>query len=244
MNNLVISCLVTALVFIFAERFFPARPLEKVEGWWIRVTIVNCVQAGQVILGGVVWDPFFAKIHWVQIMSSFSPLTGGLFGYAILSFVYYWWHLWRHEYNFLWRWMHQVHHSPTRIETITSFYKHPLEILCNTLITSTTCYILLGLSVEQTTWAIYFLAVAEYIYHMNIRTPRWFGYFIQRPEMHRAHHQRGSHRFNYSDLPVWDILFGTYFNPTEEIKVCGMGIENEKKLMNMIFGEALHDSME
>ena len=31
--------------------------------------------------------------------------------------------------NFLWLAFHQVHHSPSRIETITSFYKHPTEIV-------------------------------------------------------------------------------------------------------------------
>ena len=48
---------------------------------------------------------------------------------------------------------------------------------------------------------------------MNIRTPLWLGYFIQRPEAHCIHHQRDVHAFNYGDLPVWDMLFGTYRNP-------------------------------
>jgi sterol desaturase/sphingolipid hydroxylase (fatty acid hydroxylase superfamily) len=56
--------------------------------------------------------------------------TGGaILGYFVITFVYYWWHRWRHEVPFLWRWLHQVHHSPARIEIITSFYKHPLEML-------------------------------------------------------------------------------------------------------------------
>jgi hypothetical protein len=32
----------------------------------------------------------------------------------------------------------------------------------------------------------------EFVYHMNIRTPEWLGYFIQRPESHRVHHLRDS----------------------------------------------------
>ena len=27
------------------------------------------------------------------------------------------------------------------------------------------------------------------------------------------HHARGIHRFNYSDLPLWDVIFGTFRNP-------------------------------
>jgi sterol desaturase/sphingolipid hydroxylase (fatty acid hydroxylase superfamily) len=48
---------------------------------------------------------------------------------------------------------------------------------------------------------------------MNVRTPRWLGYFIQRPESHTIHHGKGVHRFNYSDLPVFDMVFGTFRNP-------------------------------
>jgi hypothetical protein len=36
--------------------------------------------------------------------------------------------------------------------------------------------------------------------HANIRTPRWLGYLIQRPESHGVHYGRGIHRCNYSDL--------------------------------------------
>lgn len=49
--------------------------------------------------------------------------------------------------------------------------------------------------------------------HMNVTTPRWLGCFIQRPESHTIHHGKGLHRYNYSDLPVFDIIFGTFRNP-------------------------------
>ena len=51
--------------------------------------------------------------------------------------------------------------------------------------------------------------------HANIKTPRWLGYIVQRPESHCVHHERGVHRFNYSDLPLWDMVFGTFRNPAE-----------------------------
>jgi hypothetical protein len=49
----------------------------------------------------------------------------------------------------------------------------------------------------------------------NIRTPQWLGYFVQRPESHSVHHARGIHQYNYSDLPLFDIIFGTFRNPKE-----------------------------
>jgi sterol desaturase/sphingolipid hydroxylase (fatty acid hydroxylase superfamily) len=49
--------------------------------------------------------------------------------------------------------------------------------------------------------------------HTNVKTPQWLGYLIQRPESHTIHHARWMHRSNYSDLPLIDMLFGTFENP-------------------------------
>ncbi len=49
--------------------------------------------------------------------------------------------------------------------------------------------------------------------HANIRTPRWLGYLIQRPESHTLHHARDVHGYNYADLPLVEMLFGTFRNP-------------------------------
>ena len=48
---------------------------------------------------------------------------------------------------------------------------------------------------------------------MNVKTPRILGYLIQRPEAHFVHHAREIHAYNYGDLPLWDLLFGTFKNP-------------------------------
>jgi hypothetical protein len=49
--------------------------------------------------------------------------------------------------------------------------------------------------------------------HLNVRTPQWLGYFIQRPEAHAVHHTRGVHAYNYGSFPLWDIVLGTFRNP-------------------------------
>ena len=38
---------------------------------------------------------------------------------------------------------------------------------------------------------------------------------MQRPESHSRHHARGVHHGNFSDLPIFDILFGTFHNPQD-----------------------------
>jgi sterol desaturase/sphingolipid hydroxylase (fatty acid hydroxylase superfamily) len=57
--------------------------------------------------------------------------------------------------------------------------------------------------------------------HANIKTPTWIGYVIQRPESHAVHHAKGVHAYNYSDLPLLDIIFGTFKNPDHYVKETG-----------------------
>lgn len=216
------------------ERIIPDQKLPHVKGWWTRVIIINALQLGVVILGSYTWDNWLQKASLFTLSNSLSPFLGGLVGYLIGTFVFYWWHRWRHDNNFLWLTFHQLHHSPQRIETITSFFKHPLEIICNSILIGSITFLLLGLSVESAAFTMLFSAIGEYIYHMNIKTPHIMGYFFQRPEMHRVHHEKGKHYYNFSDLPIWDMLFGTFKNPKTFDKACGFKPEREEKLMEML----------
>src|SRR5262249_28802078 len=72
-----------------------------------------------------------------------------------------------------------------------------------------------GLSAQAVTYFLYATVFLGVFQHLNVRTPQWLGYIVQRPESHSLHHGRGIHQFNYSDLPLFDILFGTFRNPQE-----------------------------
>jgi sterol desaturase/sphingolipid hydroxylase (fatty acid hydroxylase superfamily) len=72
--------------------------------------------------------------------------------------------------------------------------------------------------------------------HANLRTPRWLGYLIQRPESHGIHHQRGIHAFNYGDLPIWDMVFGTFRNPPTWHGVGGYADGDSARLAPMLLG--------
>ena len=81
-----------------------------------------------------------------------------MIAYFIATFVFYWWHRWRHKIDYLWTHFHQIHHSPQRLEVITSFYKHPLEMTVNSIVGSLLVYTFLGLNMEA--GAIYTLCTA------------------------------------------------------------------------------------
>jgi sterol desaturase/sphingolipid hydroxylase (fatty acid hydroxylase superfamily) len=236
--------LVTILVVFAAcfvlERLTPGWRLPHVRTWPLRVLLVNAVQLGVVLLAGLTWERWLSAGSLLHLSRHLGPVAGGMLAYFIATFVFYWWHRVRHESDFLWRVFHQIHHSPRRIEVITSFYKHPLEMIVNSLIGSLLVYAFLGLSPQA--GAVYTLctALGEFFYHTSVRTPRWVGWFFQRPEMHRIHHQHGRHRNNYGDIVWWDWLFGTYENPATFDHTCGFDADKEEQLPAMLAWRDVH----
>lgn len=228
------AIIIIGILLMILERIFPDQKLVDVKGWWTRVIILNFIQIGLIFLGKISWDKWFLGYSILPLPKEMPEAISGFISYLIITFVFYWWHRWRHTVNFLWLSMHQIHHSPQRIETITSFYKHPLEIICNCIIIAIINYTLLGLSIDAAAWCVFYTAIGEYFYHMNIKTPHWIGYIFQRPEMHRIHHEKGKHFNNFSDLPIWDMLFGTYQNPKEMNDDCGFKPERERKFIDML----------
>ncbi|MHC4857156.1 MAG: sterol desaturase family protein [Planctomycetota bacterium] len=110
----------------------------------------------------------------------------GFIGWFIGTFVFYWWHRLRHQNRF-WQVFHQIHHSASRIEVLTSFYKHPVEILVNSFLAAIILFPLLGASLMASFWYNFFAATGEYFYHANLKSPNWIRYFIQTPELHSVH---------------------------------------------------------
>ncbi|MBI1195225.1 MAG: hypothetical protein GC138_05215 [Gammaproteobacteria bacterium] len=122
------------ILIIFAgcfvvERIFVGWELPKVRTWPVRVLLINLVQLGVVLLAGVTWEVWLSSWSIFKLSHYVSPVLGGCIAYFIATFVFYWWHRWRHELDFLWIAFHQIHHSPQRLEVITSFYKHPGEMV-------------------------------------------------------------------------------------------------------------------
>ena len=231
--------LVFGLCFVL-EQAAPGWKLPKVRTWPLRVLLINGVQLCVVLLAGLTWERWLSSASVFHLSDHVRPVWGGMIAYFIATFVFYWWHRWRHEHNFLWRGFHQIHHSPQRLEVITSFYKHPGEMVVNSIIGSLLVYAFLGLSFEA--GAVYTLctALGEFFYHTNVKTPRWVGFFFQRPEMHRIHHQYGRHKNNYGDITWWDMLFGTYENPKEWIHSCGFDAAKEEQLLEMLAYKDVH----
>ena len=159
-----------------------------------------------------VWDEWLGA-HRLIDATSLGTWAGAAVGVLSLNVFIYAWHRIVHANDFLWRWLHQMHHSAERIDVAGTFYFSPLDTVGWTAIGSLGLVWAVGLTPEAALVANLFATFMAMFTHANIRTPHWLGYLIARPEMHAIHHERGAHASNYCDLPFIDKLFGTYRNP-------------------------------
>ena len=133
-----------AVLAVIIERLWPAAELPKVKGWWARVALINICQLGIIIVAGLTWDKWLAETSIFSIRDHMGPIPAALVTYLVSCFIFYWWHRFRHESKWLWKVCHQIHHSPRRLEVLTSFYKHPVEITLNSILTGLIVYGLLA----------------------------------------------------------------------------------------------------
>jgi sterol desaturase/sphingolipid hydroxylase (fatty acid hydroxylase superfamily) len=225
--------ILTTAAFLCVERISPGRALPHVPGWYFRALLINAVQLGITLSLARTWIGIFGAGSIFSLSSWNIPALEGFAGWFIGTFIFYWWHRLRHAKGF-WRVFHQVHHSPSRIEVLTSFYKHPVEILANSFLSAFILFPVLGCSMLGTFWYNFFAATGEYFYHANFKSPKLLRYFIQTPELHSVHHQLNVHDYNYADLPVWDRIFGTYRDTTEFMPECGFPEHGEERVLEMI----------
>ena len=223
----------STVIFLVLERIVPGRELPNSKGWYTRAILVTLAQLVITVATARLWVNIFGDVSLAKLSNWNLPLLEGFVGWFVGTFIFYWWHRLRHAKGW-WLVFHQIHHSPSRIEVMTSFYKHPIEILCDAILSAVILYPLLGCSLTGLFWYNFFAATGEYFYHANVRTPPWLRYLIQTPELHSVHHQFDVHKYNYGDIPLWDRMFGTFKDTTEFVDRCGFPKGAEEKLLPML----------
>lgn len=224
----------TYLAMLAVEQIRPARLFPPV-GWW-RLTGAAFVA---LLLSLNVALPLLLPLDWLERhrvfdLSRLHPLTGALLGYLAVSFANSLFHRAEHAFDPLWRLFHQMHHSPRRVDVSGAAFTHPTEMVAMACISLGITVFLLGLDPVAAAITGYIGAFYSMFQHWNIRTPRWLGYLIQRPESHCLHHERGIHGRNFSDLPLWDMLFGSFANPPGFAGDVGFDPPNDRRIGGML----------
>lgn len=210
--SLVLFAMFGALIAL--EALFPARPLPHVPWWKTKGLLAFAAYFYLSSYLPLLWTGHLAKLQLLDL-TALGTVGGAIAGVLVYEAGVYAWHRAMHASDTLWRVFHQMHHSAERVDTFGAFWFSPLDMIGWTALFSLCLTLGVGLTAEATTAAMLATSLLAIFQHANIRTPRWLGYFVQRPESHCAHHERGVHASNYSDLPIFDILLGTFHNPRD-----------------------------
>lgn len=201
-------------VFALVDHFAKRTAFPDVRFWRVMGAVSFVLYFTITTLAPFLWDEWFGAHQlfdgsrlpfWAQVVG----------GFLVLEFGIYAWHRTMHSWDPLWRVTHQMHHSAERVDIWGAYYFHPLDMLGWALVTSVCLVGIFGMTPEATFVVAILTTIPGMFQHLNVRTPYWLGYIVQRPESHLIHHQRGVHAYNYGDIPLFDMIFGTFRNPRE-----------------------------
>ena len=199
------------LVLMLWEAVFPGRRLPVIKFWKIRGITVFFFYFYLSSYLPLLWDEYLPGTQLFDLSGWGS--MGAIAGILVYELGMYIWHRTMHNSKWLWKMFHQMHHSAERLDTYGAFYFSPLDMIGWTAL-GTVCFsIIAGMTPQAITITLLVTNFLGIFQHANIKTPVWLGYIIQRPESHTVHHARGVHAYNYADLPVFDMIFGTFRNP-------------------------------
>jgi len=168
-----------------------------------------------------------APLLWLTGSSSFESLLRGHgpFGrqppllqavqmLIVIDFVGYWLHRAFHSAK-LWR-VHAIHHSSAELDWLSAARLHPLNDIVNKRIQAMTV-VALGYAPALLAGALPLFTAYAIFLHANVS---WdFGplrALLASPRCHRWHHtsaEQGRDKNFAGLLPLWDVLFGSYYMP-------------------------------
>jgi len=222
--------------FLLAERFFPAEPDQPARNRILtgEFTLLYFLLTPYVVLlpaylaaeiakatgGSLITldlnhiDTGSPTINWflLNILLPFVPLI-------IFDFFYYWHHRFQHVLPAFWE-QHKLHHTDESVYCLSSGRHHWLEEGIRVLtITIPMAFLLTLGAVQSPVVMLTILAQWAIFIHANIRLPLGpLTPVIAGPQLHRIHHSRLPQHANKNFaafLPLWDIVFGTYYRPSK-----------------------------
>ena len=243
MQGLLVAFLILTGVFWLIERISPGVKGQKklrrgfrtdtfywffsplVTGTLSRV-IIALVLAPLLYLAG-------RSLEKAEVLAGAGPIAGlpvaaqALLLVVVGDFIGYWAHRLFHGRK-LWP-FHAVHHSSNDLDWLSAVRVHPVnDVLGKT--TRSVPLVLLGFSPLVLAAYVPFLTFHAILLHANVS---WtFGplrHVVASPAFHRWHHSCEEQAMgkNFAGLlPVWDLLFGTFYLP-QQVRPTAFGITGD-----------------
>lgn len=196
----------TDVIYLFATGLF-TKPLMRLLLFFpAAILAITQVVPAETFNAGLYagFGPLSRQPVWLQAIEI----------YVIGDFAGYWTHRLFHRGH--WWPFHAVHHSSEDLDWLGSVRVHPVNELVNKL-SQAVPLLLMGFNPLVTLSTAPVLTFFAIFIHANVN---WdFGplrYVIATPVFHRWHHSREREAWdkNFAGLlPLWDILFGTFYMP-------------------------------
>lgn len=219
---LVLALLSNAAMFVFIERMWPLNKEQlTLRAEWrldlvyfifnhlmISVILLVTTYFSEDLFGWAVHDGVQAAIRSQPVWLQFIEVM------FAADLVQYWGHRMMHENRYLWN-IHAVHHCPARMDWLSGSRIHFGEVLFTRSTVILPIY-LSGFAETAVNGYVLWVGVQSLLIHSNTRIP--FGplrYLFTTPHFHHWHHAADAEAIdkNYAaNLPVIDMLFGTYIN--------------------------------
>ena len=258
LGSILISALLIPIVPVvllsLIERLFPAAgPRKSLSQWFLHlhIHVFYIFMAGVAAAVNAVALSALARhfgFHPGLINVSFATGKGLLVLAAAVwvsmvvgDFFFYWFHRALHKSTILWQ-HHKMHHMDEQLEAITLNRQNWIEVFIAALMIFAPVTLIfkldkpdpaqLGLLAGTFTTA---LATFLGIGHMNVRLQVGRASLLYcSPQVHRIHHSRlpqhQDRNFAFA-LPLWDLLFGTYYAPQRD-EFPPVGVEGEQEIQS------------
>jgi sterol desaturase/sphingolipid hydroxylase (fatty acid hydroxylase superfamily) len=236
--GIALAFVVACAIFGVLERRWPALPgrgfwqrrgkLGDLMYWFMNPLVTApLVKAAMVVAVVPVALALGAPLHgggikaWIEARRTFVTLQPvwlqAVEILILVDFIGYWMHRLLHRRP-LWR-FHAVHHASRDLDWLSAARAHPVnEVLIR--VAPVVPLVLLGFRGDVLAGATPLFGLYALVLHANVK---WsfgpFRYVLASPTFHRWHHtseERGLDKNFAGMLPVWDVIFGTFYMPKGE----------------------------
>jgi len=234
-----------AVVFAVLSHFWACNPGEP---WWRKRELVTDIcywffvpvfsrvfRIGLLVVGtGLLFNIHDADGLIAFYDNGHGPLSElPLWVQALLflvasDFMLYWLHRMFHRGGF-WKY-HAIHHSSEHLEWISAARFPPVNLFIGTILVDV-ILLMAGISPNVMLWVGPFTTFHSAFVHANLNwTLGPFKYVLATPVFHRWHHtslEEGGNTNFAGTFPIWDILFGTFRMPENELPA-GYGVDDQE----------------
>jgi len=198
----------------FTLLYFLLTPYVVLLPAYLATEITNATGGSLLSLDLNKFDTGSATTNWLllNVLFPFVP-------FVVFDFFYYWHHRFQHVWPAFWE-QHKLHHTDESVYCLSSGRHHWLEEGIRVLTITIPMAFLLKLGAVQGSMVVLVLAQWAIFIHANIRLPLGpLTPVLAGPQLHRIHHSREPQHANKNFaafLPLWDIVFGTYYRPSKD----------------------------